>query len=208
MPEPTFQAERVDSDPLRAEEFAARLQEDRRRLWTIAAAILGSPHDADDVVQEASVVAMEKLDQFRRGTSFVAWMGQIVRYVALNQRRKHGRDRSVRLDPDGLTPRAADAEPDAEFNEAVVEAMRDLEDTARTCLLLRIVCDMSYREISAALDIPEGTAMSHVHRSRKALRERLASWEAASHEPGGTPAASSTGQSRGQTTGKPSGKAV
>lgn len=199
MPEPTFQAERAHPDPLRAEEFAARLQEDRRRLWTIAAAILGSPHDADDVVQEASVVAMEKLDQFRRGTSFVAWMGQIVRYVALNQRRKHGRDRSVRLDPDGLTPRSDRSPgPGPEFNEAVVEAMRDLEETARTCLLLRIVCDMSYREISAALDIPEGTAMSHVHRSRKALRERLASWEGAGSRRAGS----------GEPAGKPTGRTV
>src|SRR5690606_10989142 len=171
MPEPSPQAERAPTDPLGEEEFAARLEADRRRMWTIAAAILGSPHDADDVVQEAAVVAMEKLDQFRRGTSFVAWMGQIVRYVALNQRRKQGRDRSVRVDPDGLAPGARAPGPEPEFNEAVVEAMRDLEETARTCLLLRIVCDMTYREISAALDIPEGTAMSHVHRSRKALRE-------------------------------------
>lgn len=177
MPEPRPQAEQAD--PLGEEEFAARLEADRRRLWTIAAAILGSPHDADDVVQEASVIAMEKLDQFRRGTSFVAWMGQIVRYVALNQRRKRGRDRSVRLDPDGLAPARPghDPAPDPEFNSAVLEAMQDLDETARTCLLLRIVCDMSYREIATSLDIPEGTAMSHVHRSRKALRERLASWE-------------------------------
>lgn len=201
MPEPTFQAERAQPDPLGEEEFAARLQEDRRRLWTIAAAILGSPHDADDVVQEAAVVAMEKLDQFRRGTSFVAWMGQIVRYVALNQRRKQGRDRSVRVDPDGLAPGERSPAPEPEFNQAVVEAMRDLEETARTCLLLRIVCDMSYREISAALDIPEGTAMSHVHRSRKALRERLASWEgaASSEQRAGR---KSVRRSTGETTGK------
>lgn len=177
MPEPRPQAEQAD--PLGEDEFAARLEADRRRLWTIAAAILGSPHDADDVVQEASVIAMEKLDQFRRGTSFVAWMGQIVRYVALNQRRKRGRDRSVRLDPDGLTPARPGPGSDPEFNSAVLEAMGDLDETARTCLLLRIVCDMSYREIASSLDIPEGTAMSHVHRSRKALRERLASWETA-----------------------------
>src|SRR5690606_21527176 len=179
MPEPSPQAERAPTDPLGEEEFAARLEADRRRMWTIAAAILGSPHDADDVVQEASVIAMEKLGQFQRGTSFVAWMGQIVRYVALNQRRKRGRDRSVRLDPAGLAPPDAAGETDPEFNSAVVGALQDLDETARTCLLLRIVCEMSYREIATSLDIPEGTAMSHVHRSRKALRERLANWEAA-----------------------------
>jgi RNA polymerase sigma-70 factor (ECF subfamily) len=48
-----------------------------------------------------------------------------------------------------------------------------LEELPRTCLVLRIVHGMAYSEISHALNIPEGTAMSHVHRSRLALRERL-----------------------------------
>lgn len=181
MPEPKVQAGST-SRPLGEQEFGVRFEAERRRLWTIAAAILGSPHDADDVVQEASVVAMGKLDQFRPGTSFVAWMGQIVRYVALNQLRKRQRDRSVGIDPDGLDRPGRgggrdEGSPEPEFKGAVLEAVGGLEETARTCLLLRIVCEMSYREIATAMEIPEGTAMSHVHRSRMALRERLSGWE-------------------------------
>jgi DNA-directed RNA polymerase specialized sigma24 family protein len=37
---------------------------------------------------------------------------------------------------------------------------------------------MAYSEISRAMNIPEGTAMSHVHRSRLTLRERLRGREA------------------------------
>jgi RNA polymerase sigma-70 factor (ECF subfamily) len=48
-----------------------------------------------------------------------------------------------------------------------------LDEIPRTCLVLRVVHGLAYSEISSALDIPEGTAMSHVHRSRLALRERL-----------------------------------
>jgi DNA-directed RNA polymerase specialized sigma24 family protein len=40
-------------------------------------------------------------------------------------------------------------------------------------LLLRTVEKLSYAEIAALMDMPEGTAMSHVHRSKMALRERL-----------------------------------
>jgi len=57
--------------------------------------------------------------------------------------------------------------------DRVLEALVSLEETARACLLLRTVLDKSYREISLALDIPEGTAMSHVHRARKAMRRML-----------------------------------
>ena len=45
---------------------------------------------------------------------------------------------------------------------------------ARACLLLRAVQDLDYSELSRLLGIPEGTAMSHVHRARNALRRALA----------------------------------
>jgi DNA-directed RNA polymerase specialized sigma24 family protein len=45
-------------------------------------------------------------------------------------------------------------------------------------LLLRTIEQMEYSEISKVLQIPEGTAMSHVHRARQHLRERLADLEA------------------------------
>ena len=124
------------------------------------------------------MIALGKLEQFQRGTSFLAWMGQIVRYVALNQMRKRQRDRTVAVDPEstGVVSSGA-AGPEGEFRGDLLEAVQTLEETPRTCLLLRIVCEMSYREIAAAMEIPEGTAMSHVHRSRAALRSRLARWE-------------------------------
>ncbi len=60
------------------------------------------------------------------------------------------------------------------FDDRLLGALKTLGETPRACLLLRTVEEMSYREISEILGIPEGTAMSHVHRTRQALRERLA----------------------------------
>ena len=73
------------------------------------------------------------------------------------------------------------------FDDQVLAALHTLEDTARACLLLRTVEGMPYREISVALDIPEGTAMSHVHRSRQSMRRilSLAQIRDGSHVPGG-----------------------
>ena len=63
--------------------------------------------------------------------------------------------------------------PKAPLGKSVLQALRQLPDVARTCLLLRVVREMTYAEIAAALDIPAGTAMSHVHRTRKKLRRLL-----------------------------------
>ena len=54
-----------------------------------------------------------------------------------------------------------------------VRALAALAETARAALLLRTVLELDYATIARLLDIPEGTAMSHVHRSREALRRAL-----------------------------------
>ncbi|MEO0587563.1 MAG: RNA polymerase sigma factor, partial [Planctomycetota bacterium] len=59
------------------------------------------------------------------------------------------------------------------FDDAVVAALGGLEPTARACLLLKTVHGHSYAEIGQMLGVPEGTAMSHVHRARKRMRETL-----------------------------------
>jgi RNA polymerase sigma-70 factor, ECF subfamily len=169
---------------LTSEQFAIRYQQAHRTLWYIAAAILGDRTSAHDVVQEAAAIAMGKLDEFDPSTNFVAWMGQIVRYVALNEARSRQRRKTKVTSPDAITSvggnphpsssRPGAAEPGmAQFDEDVASMLMTLDETARTCLLLRVVQGMAYHEIATSLGIPEGTAMSHVHRSRTALRERL-----------------------------------
>ena len=64
-------------------------------LWTLATAVLADRSQAEDVLQEACVIALQKLDQFQTETSFTAWMGRIVRFVALNHLRSRIRRRVV-----------------------------------------------------------------------------------------------------------------
>ena len=59
------------------------------------------------------------------------------------------------------------------FDDQTRRALQQLDETPRSCLLMRTVLDMSYRQIAEALGIPENTAMSHVHRSRQRMRESL-----------------------------------
>lgn len=155
-------------------EFADRFRQSSRALWCIAASVCGDRTGAEDAVQEAAVIALGKLGEFTPGTSFVAWMGQIVRFVAMNAGRKTGRRDSILRS--GAVPggqQHAPAMPELDLSPPLREALAELEETARTCLLLRIVAGLSYQQISAGLGIPEGTAMSHVFRARKTLAARV-----------------------------------
>lgn len=176
---------------LDVESFAARLAEAYQRLWLIAAAITGDRTEADDIVQEAALVAMRKLREFREGSNFSAWMAQIVRLTALNHVRKFHRQSTLPTDPLTLDRGAAHttasndstaqavgrdgrlAPLQGDFDDEVLAALTDVNDVARACLLLRSVQQLSYDEIAATLQIPAGTAMSHVHRAREQLRARL-----------------------------------
>lgn len=133
------------------------------------------------------MIGLAKIDSFRTDTSFIAWMAQIVRFVALNHRRKGQRARTSNMDHLDLDARPApshtpaagvtyrgDVNPAHEaFDDAMLQALESLEPTARECLLLRVVMDLPYKDVARIVGVPEGTAMSHVHRSRHALRTRL-----------------------------------
>jgi RNA polymerase sigma-70 factor (ECF subfamily) len=170
------------------QEFVELFQANGRSLWCIAAAILGNRELADDVVQEAAVVGLEKLGDFEPGTCFRAWMGQIVRNIARNRGRRRQReprptDDARILDGPAASPPTVEDPPitragdlragQDQFDDEVLGALLSLGEHARACLLLRTVLDLPYREISALLGMPEGTAMSHVHRARQEMRRRL-----------------------------------
>ena len=159
-------------------EFAAGFRESSRVLWCVAAGVLGDRAQAEDVLQEAAVTALNKLDTFRPGSSFVAWMSQTVRYVALNHRRKRERRRQA-LQREGRDPLRGEADriPDPGFDDAVQQALDTLPETARTCLLLKTVMELEYSEIADVLGIPAGTAMSHVSRARSRMAKLLAAPE-------------------------------
>jgi len=184
--------------PLGREEFARRFLEARNVLWTVAAGVLGPRGEIEDVLHDAFLAAMQKLDRFdptEEGTSLVAWMATFVRNVGRNRGRKAQRRGTVEVAPEVVeelvqddarraprngrpqrTPvdrrgRLTDLQED--FDDELIQALETLGRDARECLLLKRVLDLGYAEIAGILGIPEGTAMSHVSRAQKALREHF-----------------------------------
>jgi len=116
-------------------------------------------------------------------------MSQFVRYVASNQVRSLRRRRMRSIEQEQLESAEVATKPEppmpklnehgelpqdqTAFDDEVMQALQSLGEVARACILLRTIEGLSYAEISQILAIPEGTAMSHVHRSRKALRHAL-----------------------------------
>ena len=170
--------------------FAAHYRQAYPRLHLVATGIVGDRTHAHDIVQEAAVIALEKSNKFIAGSSHVAWLSEVVRRCALNYASKVRGRRTRAADPDLLaqtmegdaTGRATwpissetgeliDSQMD--FDDEMLHALNEIGTDARCCLLLRVVQNLSYAEISQLMRIPEGTAMSHVHRSKRQLRRSL-----------------------------------
>lgn len=169
-------------------EFAEQYQAIYRRLWLIAVGVVGDRTEADDIVQDAAIIAFRRLDDFRAGSDFSAWVAVIVKQCASNYLRKIVGRRTFATDPQSLdregmrsagggsvdvTEEPADLQ--TEFGDEMVRVLDQLNSDARVCLLLRIIDGLSYAEISRFVGIPEGTAMSHVHRSKQLMRRQLSS---------------------------------
>lgn len=161
-------------------QFVERFESAWRSLWCIAVAVLGTRDGAEDVVQEAALIAWGKVEEFDPSTSFAAWMGQIVRFTALNQGRRvvkqHHAETSLDHGTDAPVPNS-DASHRSESEDDrlhVRQALESLDDTVRACVLMRTLAGMTYQEISLALGVPEGTAACYVHRARIVLRDAIA----------------------------------
>ena len=180
----TARTSRVRAQRMTAQEFGSQFRASTRVMWLIAVGIVGDAAEAEDVVQEAAMIAYRKRDTFEPGTSFRAWVGTIVRNVAMNALRSSRRRRGLVEEWTEAAPPSVSSTPSEMMNgttlpdhvvdSRVIKALADMGDVARACLLLRTVGDLHYAEIASLLSIPEGTAMSHVHRGRAHLRERLA----------------------------------
>ena len=169
--------------------FAALYRSAYPRLSLIAIGIIGDRTHAEDIVQDAAVIALRKLEEFSPGTCFGAWMAAIVRRCALNYARKTRNRATFAMDPTSLDhsnrtatrPNSEETinsvgalvENQSDFDDEVVRALRTLSEETRCCLLPRTVLDLSYAEISALLEMPQGTCMSHVHRGKATMRRML-----------------------------------
>jgi len=179
----------MDAQPPTTHDFSSEFLRHHRALWLVAMGVLANAADADDALQEAAIVGVRKSAAFVPGTSFRAWMGEIVRNVSRNRRRgtrreAHHLGRPVDAHTVDLASRVAVSSPLAPdgsvlpgqdaFDDRTLRALARLEPVPRACLLLRCVERLDYAAIAELLDIPKGTAMSHVFRGRRILAEFLA----------------------------------
>jgi RNA polymerase sigma-70 factor (ECF subfamily) len=147
----------------------------RGRLLRVARLLCDSRENAEDLVQEtfANVLSQPRL---LRGDDEVAYLMQALRNTFLTARRTATRRPrvSATLEDLDLADRHTGARPEEALTAGeVFAAIAELRESFRLALVAVDVAGLSYREAARALDAPEATITTRLHRGRRLVARAL-----------------------------------
>lgn len=167
--------------------FRRLVEREGPSLVSACARVLGDRSEAEDVAQEAFVIAYRSLGSWRADGAFGAWLSRIA--IRLAVRRAGQRKQVVWLDPLAAeadqpgrdrfrTSGSHAADPahtmlTAERDGQLRAAVSALDEPYREVVALRFFAERSLNEIAEATDRPLGTVKTHLHRGLARLRKSL-----------------------------------
>ena len=164
--------------------FEALVRAYLRAAYSVALAVVGRPADAEDVAQDAFLLAFERIDSCREPARFAGWLLQIVRNRGRNwlDRRKW---RDVPADP-RVAERSvvASSSGDPSLRERLLRALELLDSVQREVVLLHDLEGWTHPEIAAALGMSEVMSRQHLFQARRQLRAQLGARASAGEDHG------------------------
>lgn len=157
-------------------EIAGALVANHRNFLVFLEKRVGSRASAEDILQDAFVRSMTKLDTLRSDESAVAWFYRVLRNAVIDHRRRQGAtDRKLAAfgrEVEGHT------EPDSELQAAICRCVSELAATLKDeyaeALRMIDVEGMSVKDFAQVAGISTNNAGVRVFRAREALRKQIA----------------------------------
>jgi RNA polymerase sigma-70 factor (ECF subfamily) len=158
--------------------FDALARRYAQRAFEIAYRVLGHRQDAEDLVQEAFMAALDGIQTFDATRPFGPWFAKIVFNRGLNARRsrsaRESHLRATELQDDDAQSDAANVDVErSEIMKAFTTAMSALPEQQQLIVQLSDVEGRTSSEIGQLLEMPDGTVRWHLHQARKVLRKAL-----------------------------------
>jgi RNA polymerase sigma-70 factor (ECF subfamily) len=145
------------------------------RVYRLIFRLAGDADLAQELTQETFVRAFSRLGDFRGDSALSTWLHRIAVSVALNGMRKikRFREREAPLEhAESIGARVSGIDPD--LREKLARAIEALPEALRVTLVMHDVEGYTHGEISAALDVPEGTCKTRLSAARAKIRQALA----------------------------------
>ena len=171
-------SEPVESEPVElptTTDVAAALVANHRQFLGFLERRVGSSAVAEDILQDAFVRGMAKLDTVQNDESVVAWFYRILRNSVIDHhRRRATASRGLGAFASELD---AHADPEPEVRGAICRCVTELAQTLKpeyAAVLRRVEVDgIAVKDYAAEAGISSGNAAVRIFRAREALRKRV-----------------------------------
>ena len=163
-------------------DFDTLVEEQTDFVYNVAYRMMGNPHDAEDVVQDAFLSAYRAWDRFRGEARASTWLYRITVNAALMRLRKNKKGSQVTqmglddveiVDWSQVPERGA---ADSELRDKLWEGIGLLAPDLKAAVVLRDVEGLSNAEAANALEISVSALKSRLHRARVILRQHLSDY--------------------------------
>ncbi len=160
------------ADSERHDQFLREFTSNELAIRAYVRRLVPTRADADDVMQEVSVVLWKKFDEFRPDGDFRAWAFGVARFAALAWRRDKARDRLV-LDEEVVTKLAAETAADEPLlqgqRDALEACMDKIEPRQRELLMEAYQPESRIREVARGSGRSVAGFYQWLHRTRRTL---------------------------------------
>ncbi len=170
-----------------AEAFGEIVRRWERRIFALTYGMLGREEDARDATQETFFAAFRNLRGFRGEAKVSSWLHRIaVNQCISRQRRSKVRSESALEDAEETNARSfatplsyspARVVEGRQETAAVRRAINSLPIDLRQVVVMKEFEELTFREISEALDLPLSTVKSRLYTALKQLQMRLQKFE-------------------------------
>ncbi|MCH5296256.1 MAG: sigma-70 family RNA polymerase sigma factor [Ruminococcus sp.] len=148
------------------EKFTNKVLDAETTLYRVSMSMLKNEKDCEDAVQDAILIAYERLSTLKNEDYFTTWLIRILINVCIKQikKRKKIYQSESMIDI---------GENDDYSNIEIKEIFEKLPLKIRTVIMLYYGEQFSVKEIKDILHIPEGTVKSRLAKGRKLLKFEL-----------------------------------
>lgn len=150
--------------------FEQQLKEAGPYVWSIANKLSRSKEDAEDSMQEATILALQAWARYK-DHNFKKWFAIILANYCFNKLKKDARHKTIRLSPDFDVADTPQFTPDDDPDTWLEDAIESLPEQFRIAIKRSMEPGMAYPDIAEIEGIPINTVRSRVSRAKEKIRK-------------------------------------
>lgn len=160
------------------DKFQTNLMELQSNLFNFAMMLTSNRDDANDLLQDTTLKALDNQEKYAEGTNFKGWIFTIMRNIFINNYRRASRAAVVADTTDNLyhlnlSQDSGLEAPDGSYSaKEITDAINSFPDEFRIPFSMH-VAGYKYNEIAEKMHLPLGTIKSRIFFARKKLQDRF-----------------------------------